>query len=87
MGRIYLKKENATHGLRYLHAKINMSIEQKKLCNFRQRILIYNGNIAEALAIAAEIKSYDIVKTYGGQINLETQEGTFTEFSIQIPIK
>ncbi len=31
--------------------------------------------------------SYDIVKANGGQINVETQEGTFTEFIIQIPVK
>jgi signal transduction histidine kinase/ligand-binding sensor domain-containing protein len=30
--------------------------------------------------------SYDIIKTHGGEINVETKEGAFTEFVIQIPI-
>ena len=29
--------------------------------------------------------SYDIVKAHGGEIKVETKEGEFTEFVIQIP--
>ena len=30
--------------------------------------------------------SYDIIKAHGGEIKVETIEGEFTEFLIQIPI-
>jgi two-component system NtrC family sensor kinase len=30
--------------------------------------------------------SYDIVKTHGGEINVETKEGEFTECSIVLPV-
>ena len=29
--------------------------------------------------------SYDIIKAHGGEIKVETKEGEFTEFVIQIP--
>jgi signal transduction histidine kinase len=30
--------------------------------------------------------SYDIVKAHGGEIKVETKEGEFTEFVVQLPI-
>jgi two-component system, NtrC family, sensor kinase len=30
--------------------------------------------------------SYDIVKAHGGEIKVETKEGDFTEFVVQLPI-
>jgi two-component system, NtrC family, sensor kinase len=30
--------------------------------------------------------SYDILKAHGGQIKVETKEGEFTEFVIQLPL-
>jgi signal transduction histidine kinase len=30
--------------------------------------------------------SYDIIKTHGGELTVETKEGEGTEFSIQLPI-
>ncbi len=30
--------------------------------------------------------SYDIIKAHGGEIKVETEEGVFTEFVIQIPV-
>jgi two-component system NtrC family sensor kinase len=30
--------------------------------------------------------SYDIIKVHGGEINVNTKEGEFTEFAIQLPI-
>ncbi|HEY4965707.1 MAG TPA: ATP-binding protein [Puia sp.] len=29
--------------------------------------------------------SYDIIKAHGGEVKVDTQEGLFTEFTIQIP--
>ena len=31
--------------------------------------------------------SYDIIKAHGGEINVETKEGEFSEFVIWLPIK
>ena len=31
--------------------------------------------------------SYDIIKNHGGQLNVNTTEGEFTEFTITLPIK
>ena len=30
--------------------------------------------------------SYDIVKAHGGEIRMQTREGEFTEFEIQLPV-
>jgi signal transduction histidine kinase len=30
--------------------------------------------------------SYDIVKAHGGELKVETKEGEFTEFVIQLPL-
>jgi signal transduction histidine kinase len=30
--------------------------------------------------------SYDIIKAHGGELKVETQEGEFAEFIIQLPI-
>jgi two-component system NtrC family sensor kinase len=30
--------------------------------------------------------SYDIIKAHGGELKVETKEGEFTEFIVQLPI-